>query len=134
MLIYLAQSLQVYLASEKERQEVRGAFGRYLSPVLVEQLANDPTMLRLGGEMRQVTVLFCDIRGFTRISEQLAPEELTQLLNRFLTPLTEVILNEQGTIDKYMGDCIMAFWNAPVNVSHHEDHACRAALQMLQAL
>ena len=134
MLIYLAQSLQVYLASEKERQEVRGAFGRYLSPVLVEQLANDPTMLRLGGEMRQVTVLFCDIRGFTRISEQLAPEELTQLLNRFLTPLTEVILNEQGTIDKYMGDCIMAFWNAPVNVSRHEDHACRAALQMLEAL
>ena len=134
MLIYLTQSLQVYLASEKEKQEVRGAFGRYLSPVLVEQLANDPTMLRLGGEMRQVTVLFCDIRGFTRISEQLAPEELTQLLNRFLTPLTEVILNEQGTIDKYMGDCIMAFWNAPVNVPHHEDHACRAALQMLEAL
>ena len=134
VLIYLTQSLQVYLASEKEKQEVRGAFGRYLSPVLVEQLANDPTMLRLGGEMRQVTVLFCDIRGFTRISEQLAPEELTQLLNRFLTPLTEVILNEQGTIDKYMGDCIMAFWNAPVNVPHHEDHACRAALQMLEAL
>jgi len=122
MLIYLAQSLQVYLASEKEKQEVRGAFGRYLSPVLVEQLANDPTMLRLGGEMRQLTVLFCDIRGFTRISEQLAPEELTQLLNRFLTPLTEVILNEQGTIDKYMGDCIMAY------------HACRAALHMLEAL
>jgi adenylate cyclase len=134
MLIYLAQSLQVFLASEKEKQEVRGAFGRYLSPVLVEQLANDPTLLRLGGEMRQVTVLFCDIRGFTRISEQLAPEELTQLLNRFLTPLTEVILNEQGTIDKYMGDCIMAFWNAPVNVLNHEYHACRAALQMLEAL
>ena len=134
ILVYLTQSLQVYLASEKERQEVRGAFSRYLSPVLVEQLANDPTMLRLGGEMRQVTVLFCDIRGFTRISEQLAPEELTQLLNRFLTPLTEVILNEQGTIDKYMGDCIMAFWNAPVNVPHHEYHACRAALQMLEAL
>ena len=128
MLIYLTQSLQVYLASEKEKQEVRGAFGRYLSPVLVEQLANDPTMLRLGGEMRQVTVLFCDIRGFTRISEQLAPEELTQLLNRFLTPLTEVILNEQGTIDKYMGDCIMAFWNAPMNVLNHEYHACRSAL------
>ena len=134
VLIYLTQSLQAYLASEKERQEVRGAFSRYLSPVLVEQLANDPTLLRLGGEMRQVTVLFCDIRGFTRISEQLAPEELTQLLNRFLTPLTEVILNEQGTIDKYMGDCIMAFWNAPVNVLNHEYHACRAALQMLEAL
>ncbi|MGE4648908.1 MAG: adenylate/guanylate cyclase domain-containing protein [Arenicellales bacterium] len=134
MLIYLSQSLQVYLASEKEKQEVRGAFGRYLSPVLVEQLANDPTLLRLGGEMRQVTVLFCDIRGFTRISEQLAPEELTQLLNRFLTPLTEVILNEQGTIDKYMGDCIMAFWNAPMNVLNHEYHACRSALQMLEAL
>ena len=134
ILVYLTQSLQVYLASEKEKQEVRGAFSRYLSPVLVEQLANDPTMLRLGGEMRQVTVLFCDIRGFTRISEQLPPEELTQLLNRFLTPLTEVILNEQGTIDKYMGDCIMAFWNAPVTVLNHEYHACCAALQMLEAL
>jgi adenylate cyclase len=113
---------------------VRGAFGRYLSPVLVEQLANDPDKLKLGGETRQISALFCDIRGFTSISEQLPPEALTDLLNRFLTPLTDVILNEQGTIDKYMGDCIMAFWNAPVDVTDHESRACHAALKMLDAL
>ena len=134
VLLYLTQSLQVYLASEKEKKEVRGAFGRYLSPVLVEQLANDPDKLKLGGETRQISALFCDIRGFTNLSEQLAPEELTALLNRFLTPLTDVILNEQGTIDKYMGDCIMAFWNAPVDVPDHEHRACSAALKMLDAL
>jgi adenylate cyclase len=100
----------------------------------VEQLANDPDKLKLGGETRQISALFCDIRGFTSLSEQLAPEELTDLLNRFLTPLTEVILNEQGTIDKYMGDCIMAFWNAPVDVVDHERRACSAALKMLDAL
>ena len=133
-LIYLTQSLQVYLVSEKEKKEVRGAFGRYLSPVLVEQLANDPEKLKLGGETRRITALFCDIRGFTSISEKLAPDQLTNLLNRFLTPLTEVILNEQGTIDKYMGDCIMAFWNAPIDVADHERCACRAALKMLDAL
>ena len=134
VLLYLTQSLQVYLASEKEKKEVRGAFGRYLSPVLVEQLANDPDKLKLGGETRHISALFCDIRGFTSLSEQLAPEELTALLNRFLTPLTDVILNEQGTIDKYMGDCIMAFWNAPVDVPEHEYRACSAALKMLDAL
>ena len=134
VLLYLTQSLQVYLASEKEKKEVRGAFGRYLSPVLVEQLANDPDKLKLGGETRQISALFCDIRGFTSLSERFAPEELTDLLNRFLTPLTEVILNEQGTIDKYMGDCIMAFWNAPVDVAVHERRACSAALKMLDAL
>ena len=134
VLLYLTQSLQVYLASEKEKKEVRGAFGRYLSPVLVEQLANDPDKLKLGGETRQISALFCDIRGFTSLSERFAPEELTDLLNRFLTPLTEVILNEQGTIDKYMGDCIMAFWNAPVDVVDHEHRACSAALKMLDAL
>ena len=134
VLLYLTQSLQVYLSSEKEKKEVRGAFGRYLSPVLVEQLANDPDKLKLGGETRQISALFCDIRGFTSLSEQLAPEALTDLLNRFLTPLTEVILNEQGTIDKYMGDCIMAFWNAPVDVVDHERRACSASLKMLNAL
>ncbi|MGE4659616.1 MAG: adenylate/guanylate cyclase domain-containing protein [Arenicellales bacterium] len=134
VLLYLVQSLQVYLTSEKEKREVRGAFGRYLSPVLVEQLANDPDKLKLGGETRQISALFCDIRGFTSISEQLPPEALTDLLNRFLTPLTDVILNEQGTIDKYMGDCIMAFWNAPVDVADHESRACHAALKMLDAL
>ncbi|MDP6920046.1 MAG: adenylate/guanylate cyclase domain-containing protein [Arenicellales bacterium] len=134
VLVYLTQSLRIYLSSERERREVRGAFSRYLSPALVEQLANEPGRLRLGGETRQMTILFCDIRGFTSISERHAPEELTRLINRFLTPLTQAILDRQGTIDKYMGDCIMAFWNAPLDVPDHAGQACRAALAMLEAL
>jgi adenylate cyclase len=134
VLVYLTQSLRIYLGSERERREVRGAFSRYLSPALVEQLANEPERLHLGGETRQLTILFCDIREFTSISERYGPEELTRLINRFLTPLTQAILDQQGTIDKYMGDCIMAFWNAPVDVPDHATQACRAALAMLKAL
>ncbi|HCY12686.1 MAG TPA: adenylate/guanylate cyclase domain-containing protein, partial [Gammaproteobacteria bacterium] len=134
VLVYLTQSLRIYLGSERERREVRGAFSRYLSPALVEQLANEPERLHLGGETRKLTILFCDIREFTSISERYGPEELTRLINRFLTPLTQAILDQQGTIDKYMGDCIMAFWNAPVDVPDHATQACRAALAMLKAL
>ena len=134
VLVYLTQSLRIYLGSERERREVRGAFSRYLSPALVEQLANEPERLHLGGETRKLTILFCDIREFTSISERYGPEELTRLINRFLTPLTQAILDQQGTIDKYMGDCIMAFWNAPVDVPNHATQACRATLAMLKAL
>jgi len=134
LLLYLMQSLRLHLANEAEKKQVRHAFGRYLSPVLVDQLAQDPARLKLGGESREITVLFCDIRGFTTISEQLSPEQLTEFLNQFLTPLTRVILEEQGTIDKYMGDCIMAFWNAPLDVEGHARCAGRAALRMLEEL
>ncbi len=79
----------------------------------------DPSKLRLGGEMRMITVLFCDIRDFTTLSEQTLPEELTQLLNRFLTPMSDAVLQHRGTIDKYIGDSIMAFWNAPLDDPHH---------------
>ncbi len=128
--VYLTGSLSAFLRTEGERREVRSAFGRYVAPRLVEELARDPGLLRLGGETREMTVLFCDIRGFTTISEQLDPEELTSLVNRFLTPMTRVILDHGGTIDKYMGDCIMAFWNAPLEDPEHARHACEAALEM----
>ena len=105
-----------------------------MAPALVERLAEDPGHLKLGGEMRELTLLFCDIRGFTSISERLDAEELTALINRFLTPMTDLILEREGTIDKYMGDCIMAFWNAPLDVEDHRGHGLRSALAMRRRL
>jgi adenylate cyclase len=124
------------LELRRERSQVRSAFGHYLAPALVELLAENPERLTLGGERRQMTFLFCDIRGFTAISERFAanPEGLTQLINRFLTPMTDEIMLRGGTIDKYMGDCIMAFWNAPLQDDDHAAHACEAALAMHRAL
>ena len=125
-----------YSRTATEKRQVRGAFGRYLSPALVEQLADDPSRLVLGGEMKTMTLLFCDIRGFTTISEAFKtdPPGLTQLINKFLTPMTDLILSRQGTIDKYMGDCIMAFWNAPLDDPEHAKHGCDSALAMFEGL
>ncbi len=132
--VYLVGSLQNYLASETQRRQVRGAFSRYLSPGLVDELAENPEKLRLGGEMREMTLLFCDVRGFTTISEELDPHSLTRLVNRFLTPMTDLILARRGFIDKYMGDCIMAFWNAPLDDPAHPRHGCDSALAMVNEL
>jgi adenylate cyclase len=129
-LIYLVASLMSFLHTEAERRQVRQAFSRYLSPVLVQRLAESPQHLALGGELRNLTLLFADIRGFTTISEQFNPQELTHFINRFLTPMTDLIMKRSGTIDKYMGDCIMAFWNAPLDDPDHPRHACQAALDM----
>ena len=119
-----------YVREERERRQVRGAFSRYMSPALVAQLAEDPSRLKLGGEMREMTILFADIRGFTTISEQFDAEGLTKFINRYLTPMTNVILERKGTIDKYMGDCIMAFWNAPLDDPEHAANGVRSALAM----
>jgi len=123
-----------YAGAVLERQRVRSAFNRYLAPAAIDRLVSDPSQLRLGGEMRTMTFMFSDIRGFTSISERLEPEQLTRFINNFLTPMTNAILETGGTIDKYMGDCIMAFWNAPLDDPDHVQNACRAALKMLQAL
>jgi len=128
--IYLTSSFLNFLGTERERGQIRGAFGRYLSPALVERLAKNPGQLKLGGEMRPMTFLFMDIRNFTGIAEKFTPEELTQFMNSFLTPMTDIILQRGGTIDKYMGDCIMAFWNAPFEDKDHALHACQSALAM----
>jgi adenylate cyclase len=134
--VYLSATVRGYLRSESEKRQVRGAFSQYLSPALVEELTRDPSRLRLGGDLREMTFLFCDVRGFTSISERFKsnPQGLTQLINRFLTPMTDVILARRGTIDKYMGDCVMAFWNAPLDDSNHAAHACESALAMLREL
>jgi len=128
--IYVGGTSLAFMRTERERAEIRGAFGMYLSPDLVEQLARNPSLLQLGGELREITVMFTDVRGFTTISEQFDPHGLTRFMNRFLTPMTDLILARRGTIDKYMGDAIMAFWNAPLPVERHAAHACDAALAM----
>ena len=133
-LVYAALTYLNYMREERERRQVRGAFSQYMSPALVKQLAEDPSKLKLGGEMRDMTLLFCDIRGFTTISEQFDAEGLTRFINRFLTPMTRIILGQRGTIDKYMGDCIMAFWNAPLPDLDHAKNAVRSALDMVEGL
>ena len=131
-LIYLVLTFVNYFREQRQRQQIRSAFGYYLSPHMVEQLARSPEKLVLGGEERRMTILFSDVRGFTTISELYKddPQGLTQLMNRFLTPLTNAIIERKGTIDKYIGDAIMAFWNAPVDDDDQEANACDAALAM----
>jgi adenylate cyclase len=122
-----------YFREQLDRRRIRSAFAQYLSPTLVERLAKSPKQLVLGGEDRIMTVLFSDVRGFTTISESYKdnPHGLTTLMNRFLTPLTNAIIARNGTIDKYMGDAVMAFWNAPLDDATQELDACNAALDML---
>lgn len=122
------------LLTDREKRFIREAFGHYLSPSLVGRLADNPRALELGGEMRELTVLFSDIRGFTTLSERLDPDALTRLLNDFLTPATDVLLQADATIDKYIGDAIMAFWNAPLDIPDHRRKACQAALAMQEAI
>jgi adenylate cyclase len=129
--VYLAGTLFVFLRTEHERNRVRNAFSHYMAPALVERLAADPSRLRLGGETRDMTLLFSDVRGFTTISEGLDAEQLTHFLNSLFTPLSNIILDEFGTIDKFMGDAVMAFWNAPLEDRNHAANACRAALRMM---
>ena len=126
-------TLYTYNTAEVQRAHIRSAFGQYLAPALVEQLAHSPEKLVLGGEERDMTILFSDVRGFTAISEVYKhdPQGLTSLMNWLLTPLTNTIIDHDGTVDKYIGDAVMAFWNAPLDVPHHELGACAAALAML---
>ena len=134
--VYTYLSYASHVSEERQRLFIRGAFSQYLSPALVERLAGEPGSLKLGGEVREMTFLFCDIRGFTSISEGFKsdPQGLTRLINQFLTPMTDAILARRGTIDKYMGDCIMAFWNAPIEDPEHARHACDSALVMYEEL
>src|SRR5690606_15419907 len=120
-----------WFAEGRARREVIARFGEYVSPALVEQMAHDPLSWRtLESSNRELTILFADIRGFTRIAETMQPEALREYINAFLTAMTEVIHTHRGTVDKYMGDAVMAFWGAPVSDPAHADHAVAAALAM----
>ena len=136
LLAYVIITFFNFLFTEIERSKVRNAFSQYLSPVMVEKLAQSSESLVLGGERKEMTVLFSDIRGFTAISEKYKdnPEGLTDLINQLLSTLSNEILKTEGTIDKYMGDCIMAFWNAPIDQENHRERAIEAAFNMQTAL
>ena len=132
--VYIAGSLHNTLDTERERSQIRATFSHYMAPALVAELARDPGRLKLGGENRVVTVLFADVRGFTQISEQMDAEPLVALLNQLFTPMTDTIVAHGGTIDKFMGDAVMAFWNAPMDDPDHARHACAAGLAMIAEL
>lgn len=134
--IYAALVFFNYFREQMDRQYIRSTFSQYLSPTVVEQIARSREKLALGGQSRAMTVMFSDVRGFTTIAEQYKddPEGLTHLMNRLLTPISSAIQERHGTIDKYMGDAVMAFWNAPLDDPDHAANACEAALDMLAQL
>lgn len=132
--VYTSVTSLSFWQEERSRAYIRQAFDRYLSPELVERIARDPGQLELGGEERDMTVLFSDIRSFSRISEKMEPKQLIDFLIELLTPLTEALLNRRATIDKYIGDAILAFWNAPLDDPNQYENAAHAALDMIEAM
>jgi adenylate cyclase len=132
--IYVLNMSYGFFVESRGKRQLAGLFGQYVPPELVDEMSKDPTAFSLEGESREMTVLFSDVRGFTTISEGLDPKQLTQLMNEFLTPMTHVIHHSRGTIDKYMGDAIMAFWGAPLTDPHHAKHALQAAMDMMESL
>lgn len=132
--IFMLSTILTYLRTEQEKQAVRQAFGLYISPDFMKELTDNPEKLRLGGETRDLTVMFTDIRNFTTISESMKPDELIHLMNDFLTPMSDLVMQNRGTIDKYIGDAMMAFWNAPLDDPDHARHACLTGLAMQSAL
>jgi adenylate cyclase len=132
--VYFTGVSTLYAVKRHQEREIRSAFGRFVSPAVVARLAEMPGALELGGLQRELTLLFCDIRSFTTISEGFNASELTHFLNEYLTPMTDAILDRMGTVDKYMGDAIVAFWNAPLDDADHAAHAVESALTMRQTL
>jgi adenylate cyclase len=123
-----------YFTEEREKRQIKKAFKLYLNDALVEQLAESHDGLTLGGEEKELSVLFSDVRNFTSISEGMTPEQLVSLINTYLSLMTRIIMDENGTVDKYIGDAIMAIYGAPVFSPSHPEQACRTALRMMEEL
>jgi adenylate cyclase len=134
LVLFLFNMSYGYLVEERGKRKLAGQFSQYIPPELVAELSENPEAMAIGSENKELTVLFSDVRSFTTISESLDPEELSQLMNEYLTPMTEIIFRHRGTIDKYMGDAIMAFWGAPLDDPEHARHALTAAVAMLEEL
>jgi adenylate cyclase len=133
--MFVAATTYRFFSEEREKRRARETFSRFLAPAIVDEVLAEGGAVRLGGEKRVLTVLFCDVRGFTSISERLDPHVLLEFLNEYLTPMTDIIVSgHQGTLDKYIGDAIMAFWGAPREQPDHALRACRAALAMVDRL
>jgi adenylate cyclase len=134
VIIFVVLISYKYFTEERGKKELRSTFQKYVSPAIVEEILSDPSMVELGGRKAHVTIFFSDVRGFTTISEKLDPRALSDLLNEYLTPMTDLVFKNRGTLDKYMGDAIMAFFGAPVAYKDHAKYACRCALQNLEKL
>ena len=134
ILSYIGGTGFLYITEKRQKRKLKEAFSKYVSNKLVDEIVKDPEKLKLGGEKREITVLFSDIADFTSISENLAPEELVRLLNKYLTTMTDIIMKNNGMVDKYIGDAIMAEWNMPLPEKDHAQMACRTALEMIDAL
>jgi adenylate cyclase len=133
-LTYLGSESWRNLVVEKKGRQLKKAFSNYVSPDLVREIEKNPDKLVLGGEQREISILFSDIRGFTTVSESLSPPELVKLLNEYLSPMTRIVLEEKGTLDKFIGDAVMAIFNAPLDLPEHADHACKTAVRMMDEL
>ena len=123
-----------YATEERDKRQLRKAFQLYLNPEVMEEMLDQPENLQLGGKELELSVLFSDIRGFTTISEKLSPQALVHLLNAYLSPMTDIVFRKRGTLDKYIGDAVMAFFGAPVQTGLHAANACDAALEMMETL
>ncbi|MCX5570967.1 CHASE2 domain-containing protein [Kaistia nematophila] len=134
ILLVIGSVLYTFRQAERARAGIRRAFQHYVAPAVVDEIIADPSRLELGGEMRELTLLFCDVRNFTTLAEGMSATELTGFINELMAPLSEIILNHRGTIDKYMGDAVMAFWNAPLDDPDHARHALEAAEAMMAAM
>lgn len=133
-MIFVILTFYKYFTEERKKRELKGTFEKYVSPAIVAEVLSDPENIELGGKKMELTVMFSDVRGFTTISEKLDPRALSDLLNSYLTPMTNLVFAHKGTLDKYMGDAVMAFWGAPIHFKDHAKHACRCALQMIVKL
>lgn len=131
---YFVITVFKYFTEERKKRELKQTFSKYVSPAVVDEILKAPDNLKLGGRKQRMTVFFSDLRGFTTISEKLSPTDLSNLLNRYLTPMTEIVFENKGTLDKYMGDAIMAFFGAPISDSEHAKQACRCALKSMEKL
>jgi len=130
LLVYLATAITHSVTVESQARAIRRAFATYQSPEVVEEIARHPEFLRLGGERRELSILFSDIADFTTLSESIGPENVVRFLNAYLTPMSEIVFESRGTLDKYIGDAVMAFWGAPLELPDHPVRAARAALRM----
>jgi len=131
---YTSQTAYRFFTEERRAREIRKMFSSYVSKRIVDELIRDPSKAKLGGDRKEITVLFSDIRGFTSFSEKLQPEEVVSLLNEYLGAMTEIVFAHEGTLDKFVGDAIVAFWGAPLSQPDHAERACRCALAMIDKL
>jgi adenylate cyclase len=132
--IYSWNTLLNFSEANKEKKQIKGTFSRYVAPAIVNQMLSEPDKLVLGGEKKNITCIFSDVRDFTSISEKLTPTELSQCLNIYMSKMTNILFETYGTLDKYIGDAIVGYWGAPLELKNHAYHAVRGSVQMIEAL